>query len=386
MKKIVALFLVLSLVLSLSGCSISELISGILKGAVSGIGGGQSTEPPSVPAMDQVIDLSGAELVQTLYYDYYVLKNVTEESARTYEQSLVNAGYIAHSSGWVNGSEDPHFLTSLMNRLASNTVLLCFYKDTLVVTDANIYTPPLGDVWKLAGAPAELIADYEFSTPEDEILLDLSGATEQQIGKYTAKVVTDVSWDSVNNYGRWLLCRQGYEPSGSFENPTEEDYRYADAFYRMEGDQHLMTFLMWEDGTALLFELSANDDFDEYVVWNWLGASVAPGMSYLEDLLIHIKSNYVGSGHGFSTSGYYYSYYNKATVEDFQECLSTIISMGFTEEATTVDNGSYKEYTAARYDDFGRFRYAIWYQLILDGEYLEAEVGFSVQEGSHKDD
>lgn len=385
MKKIIALFLVLSLVFSLCGCSLQELIGKVLKGAVSGIGDGQSTEPPTVPAMDQVIDLSGAELVQTLYYDYYILKNVTEEAARTYEQSLVNAGYDPHGTGWVNGSEDPHFMSYLLNSRHYNTVILCFYKDTLVVTSCSC-EPPSGDVWLLAGAPAELIPEYDLSKPEDEILLDLSGATEQQIGEYTAKVVTDVSWDCVNNYGRWLLCRQGYEPGGFFENTTVEDFRYADAFYRADGDQHLLTVLMWDDGTALLFELRADDDFDEYVVWKWLGAAVAPDMGYLEDLLIHIKSNYVGSGYGYSTSGYYYSYYYAATPEDFQDCLSTIISMGFTEEATTVDNGSYKEYTAARYDDFGGRLYAIWYQLILDGEYLEAEVGFSVQEGTHKDD
>ena len=385
MKKVIALILVFSLALSLSGCSLQDLLGNLLKGAVSGIGSGQATEPPTLPAMDQVIDLSGAELVKTLYYDYYVLKNVTEDTARTYEQSLLNAGYTAHGTGWVNGSEEPHFMSCLLNSMAYNTVILCFYKDTLVVTSCA-YNPPSGDVWLLAGAPAELIPESELSNPEDEILLDLSGATEQQIGEYTAKVVTDVSWDAVNNYGRWLLCRQGYEPSGYFENGTVEDYRYADGFYRAEGDQHLMTILMWEDGTALVFEMSANDMFDEYVVWNWLGAAVSPGMSYLENLLIHIKSNYVGSGNGFETSGYYYSYYSKATAEDFQSCLSTIISMGFTEEATTVDNGSYKEYTAARYDDFGGRKYAIWYQLILDGEYLEAEVGYSVQEGTHKDD
>ena len=369
MKHVISIFLTVVLMLSLVGCELPNL------------GGSNETEPASHPVLGELVDLSQAERKETVYFDYYILRDVTEEQARAYEQSFVDNRYEKRAQGWVNGTEETNFASYLLG--GDLSTVLCFYKDTLVLCQSRMQ-PKDGDMWLLAGAPAELLPVDSISTEEDYILLDTSAAQNQMIGEYDAKVIPGVTWNAVNNYGFWLQCRQGYEYSSYFDNPTVEDYRYIESFYHQEGDEHLLTILAWEDDTAVIIEISANDIFDEYALWNWFGSAVMPGVTYLENLWHSIGMS-LGSGNGFDSTGYYYNFTSGADASDFESFKQKLIGLGFTEEVIEVNQDGYMEYTAARYDDFGGRQYAIWYQLILDGDYLEAEVGFSVQEGSHKD-
>ena len=99
MKKILAILLVLSMLLSLSACSLEEFATNAIKDLLNGMmsggfdGGQTSTEPPTLPPVQTVIDLSAAKKVESVYMDYYVFTGVTEEAARAYEQSLQGSGY-----------------------------------------------------------------------------------------------------------------------------------------------------------------------------------------------------------------------------------------------------------------------------------------------------
>lgn len=390
MKKILCLILVLSLMLSLSACSLDKLVTdaikGILEGAISGGSSGENnyTEPPVLQDVTDVIDLSGAKRVELVYMDAYVITGVTEDAARAYEQTLTAGGYAASGTGWVNDTAEPNFMSYLDGQYPKNA-FICFYKDTVVVAQAAYLRHP-GDLWLLAGAPAELISEGEISSEEDNLLPDFSGAEQTTIGGYPAKVISGVTWKQIDNYAYWLQCRKNYENAGYFDNPPEENVRYLGCFMTEDDGYAKSVYVGWANDKAFCMEVDSGETVDEYMLWEWLGAPVAPGLAYLEQFLLYIKSNQVGSGNGFESSGHYYSYCVGATAEDFHTYKDKLIGMGFTEEPIEVDNGSYKEYTAARYAVFGPYRYSIWYQLILDGDYLEAEVGFSVNEGTHKED
>ena len=245
-------------------------------------------------------------------------------------------------------------------------------------------SPKQGDVWLLAGAPRELLPEDSISTEDDNVLPDWSTAQTQAIGEYEAQVIIGTTWKAVSNYGFWLQCRQGYQYSSYFDNPTVEGKRYIESYYHQEGEQHLLTVLAWEDDTAVIITIDSNDMFDEYALWNWFGSAVAPGMAYLEDLWMSTGIT-VGSGNGYDSTGFYYSYSSHADASDFEHQKQRLINMGFVEEVTEANESGYMEYTAARYDDFGGYLYTIWYQLTLEGDYLELEIGYSVQEGTHKD-
>lgn len=389
MKKILCFILVLSLLLSLSACSLEELVSDALKGLLQNIVSGGSgnndpyTEPPTLPPVSTVIDLSAAKKVESLYMDYYVLNGVTEDAARAYEQALLGSGYSSAGTGWLNDCAEAHFMSYLGGTYPQN-VFLCFYKDTFLITQAAYLRHP-GDLWLAAGVPAEQIPAEMLSTEEDNQLPDFSAGEDATVVDLPAKVLTDVSWKQMDNYGYWLQCRKNCEPTGYFDNATRQDELYIESFMTQADNYSSVIHLAWANGKAVRIETTNNDTLDEYGVWEYLGAPIVPGIIYLERYQLYIKSNYVGSGNGFESSGFYYSYYNQATAEDFQTYLSKIIGMGFTEEAIMADNGDYKEYTAAKYVTFGAYRYAIWYQLTLEGSYLEAEVGYSVNEGTHKE-
>ena len=390
MKKVLAVLLVFSLLLSLSACSLEDLITdaikGILENAISNGSGGNNTftEPPPLPNMTEVIDLANAKKVELVYMDAYVITGVTEDGARAYEQTLLASGYSDSGDGWINDTTEPHFMSYLDGDYPKN-VYICFYKDTVVVAQAAYLRHP-GDLWLLAGVPTELISEGELSREEDNLLPDFSGAEETTIGGYPAKVITGVTWKQIENYGYWLQCRKNYENAGYFDNEPVEDVRYLGSFVTKDDDYTKEVYVGWANDKAIYMEVASGESVDEYAIWEYLGAPVSPGIVYLEQFCLFIKSTQVGSGNGFESSGHYYSYCVNATEEDFQTYKNTLISMGFTEEPIEVDNGSYKEYTAARYAVFGSYRYSVWYQLILDGDYLEAEVGFSVNEGTHKED
>ena len=389
MKKILAILLVLSLLLSLSACSLEEMATGLIKDLLQNImsngsgGGHTATEPPTLPNVTDVIDLANAKKVELVYMDAYVITGVTEEGARAYEQTLVASGYSDSGDGWINDTTEPHFMSYLDGDYPKN-VYICFYKDTFVVAQAAYLRHP-GDLWLLAGVPAELISEGELSSEEDNLLPDFSGAEETTIGGYPAKVITGVTWKQIENYGYWLQCRKNYENAGYFDNAPVEDVRYLGSFVTKDDNYTTEVYVGWANDKAIYMEVANGESVDEYAIWEYLGAPVSPGIVYLEQFRLFIKSNYVGSGNGFESSGHYYSYYDKATAEDFQTYKDTLISMGFTEEPVVTDNGDYKEYTAAKYVVFGPYRYAVWYQLTLEGSYLEAEVGFSVNEGTHKE-
>jgi hypothetical protein len=389
MKKILAILLVLSLLLSLSACSLEEFATNAIKDLLNGMmsggfdGGQTSTEPPTLPPVQTVIDLSAAKKVESVYMDYYVFTGVTEEAARAYEQSLQGSGYSPSGTGWLNDCAETHFMTYLNGQYPSN-VFLCFYKDTFVVTQAAYLRHP-GDLWLAAGAPTELIPAETLSSEEDNQLPDFSAGEDATVAGMSAKVLNDVSWKQMDNYGYWLQCRKNYEPSGYFDNTTHQDRLYIESFMTKDNGYTGEIHLAWAGNKAIYIEASDTNGLDEYAVWEYLSAPIVPGLNYLEKFRLFIKSNFVGSGNGFESSGFYYSYYNHATVEDFQTYKDQLISMGFTEEPVVTDNGDYKEYTAAKYVTFGTYRYAIWYQLTLEGSYLEAEVGFSVNEGTHKE-
>ena len=390
MKKVLAVLLVFSLLLSLSACSLEDLVTDAIKGILQNImssssGGNNSyTEPPPLPNVTEVLDLASAKKVDLVYMDAYVITGVTEDIARGYEQTLMASGYSASGTGWVNDATEPHFMSYLDGDYPKN-VYICFYKDTFVAAQAAYLRYP-GDLWLLAGAPAELISEGELSSEEDKLLPDFSGAEETTIGGYPAKVITGVTWKQIDNYAYWLQCRKFYENSGYFDNEPVEDVRYLGSFMTKDDGYTKSVYVGWANDKAIYMEVDINEIVDEYVIWEYLGAPVSPGIVYLEQYRLFIKSNQVGSGNGFESSGFYYSYCVGATAEDFQHYQSALIEMGFTEEPIMADNGSYKEYTAAKYVEFGPYRYAIWYQLILDGDYLEAEVGYSVNEGTHKED
>lgn len=370
MKRVFACILAAAMLLSMTGC---ELLS---------FGGGSNhTQPPAPSPMIELLNLSRAELKETLFFDYYILRGITEADARAYEQTLIDSGYAPHGTGWVNDTQELNFASYLWG--ADTSVAVCFFKDTLVLCQSGVQ-PKDGDIWLLAGAPRELLPEDSISKEGSDTLPDWSAAQTQTIGEYEAQVLVGTTWDAVNNYGLWLMCRKGYQFSSNFDNPTIEGKRYLEAYYHQEGDQHIITVLAWEDDTAVLIDTDANDFFDEYALWNWFGTPVSPGMGYLEDLWLG-TGIYAGSGNGFDSTGFYYSFSSGADASDFESQKQRLIDMGFVEEVTEVHDGGYMEYTAARYDDFGGYLYPIWYQLILDGDYLELEVGYSVQEGSHKD-
>lgn len=367
MKKVLSWILAAALLVSMTGC---------------GLIAPQETTPSVIPEIFELLDLSAAKKVETLYFDYYVLNSATREQADTYAQVIADAGYEERAAGWVNGTEEDNF--SRYYNGADRQVVLCFYKDTVVLCQSPMQ-PKSGDMWLLAGAPEALLEGQEISTEEDFIMLDTTAAQQEKIGQYDAQVILNTSWQAVSNYAFWLQCRQGYQYYSYFDNPSVQGKRFMEGYFHEENGEPLQTIVAWEDGTAVLITISSNDTFDEYTLWNWFGAAVLPGMAYLEQLWPSVGGLTIGSGQGYDSTGFYYSYCSGANAQDFADLKNKIIGHGFVEEATEVTRDGYLEYTAARYDDFGGYKVAIWYQIILDGDYLEAEIGYSVQEGSHKD-
>lgn len=366
MKKVLSWILAAALVLSMTGC---------------GLIAPQETTPSVIPEIFELLDLSAAEKVETLYFDYYVLNSATREQADSYAQAIADAGYEERTAGWINDAAEDHFAGYYSG--GDRQVTLCFYKDTIVLCQ-NRMSPKQGDVWLLAGAPEALLEGQEISTEEDLIMLDTTAAQQEKIGSYDALVITNTSWQATSNYAFWLQCRKNFQYFSYFDNSSVPGKRFLEAYFHEENGEPMQTIVAWEDGTTVLITLSANDTFDEYTLWNWFGAAVLPGMAYLEQLWPSAGGLTIGSGQGFDSAGFYYSYRSGSKSQDFADLKNKIIGLGFVEEVTEVARDGYLEYTAARYDDFGGRKIAIWYQLILDGDYLEAEIGYSVQEGSHK--
>ncbi len=392
MKKLISLVLVLALILSLSGCGISEDVQDLalswIKDMVEGIFEDSTddyNEPEETKApVAEVIDLSQATKVEKFYEDYYVLSGVTREAAEGYVDQLIAAGYQRNEDPYtIEGVSEEHF----MQELDYGDCYICFYKDTLAVGyDLDSYFR--GDLWKLTGFPEDKIPEGDrMETPENTALPDWSGASPLTLGEYSCQVLTDVPYQQVENYALWMFCRNGREAFGGFDNHPIEDFLYIESLYPSDGEAYCdYQVVVWYDGTAILADIPGGAELDEYVFWTHLDARITLGESFLRKELLMVTTNVMGSGHGgFGTV--MYSYAENCDAEDFERLKASVIKMGYVEDAEESAEGGGRRYFAMRKASCGGNWYKeVYYELILEADgYLEVEVSFYPEEGTHRD-
>ncbi len=388
MKKWIAALLVCALMLTMGGCELGDIASGAIQdllGSLTGGSGGGSYGPEETKApVSEVIDLSQAAKVEKFYEDYYVLSDVTRDAAQAYVDQLVAAGYVSNENPTViEGVTEEHFL----QELDYGSCNICFYKDTLVVGyDLDSYFR--GDLWKLAGLPEEQIPEYAvMETPENTAQPDWSGASPLMLGDYSCQVLKDVPYQQVENYARWMFCRNDRTAMAGFDNHPVEGTLYIESLFPVDGPAYGdYQVLVWYGGTAILADIPGTAELDEYIFWDYLDARITLGENFLRKELLMVTTNVMGSGHGGFGSTMY-SYAENQDVEDFERLKAAVIRMGYTEEAEEAAEGGRYRYFAMRKAPCGDGWYMeVYYELILEADgYLEAEVSFFPQEGTNRD-
>ncbi len=378
MKKILAILLVCSLALSMSGCDlVNNLLDQALQNFVGGFTGGDHTRP-TIPVPKELLDLSQAKVVSGFYQDYYVFTGVTEAQVQAFAQTLLDAGYIRQSMTMeLDNCPEANYMYRVYHTNANGPAPMaefCFYKDTLVLCLDEIGMN-LGEMWQAAGVEEAVFGeDFPLFTQEELALPDWEQAVEVVIGDYTCKQLTGVPEQQAINYGQWLYTREGYWVDGWVGSEDGLSVAIRDA-------QEQYSALVWAKDTLLLVSnVGEFYDLDLRPFWAHLGADVLPGSEYLAELMIFLPG-----GNGSSTGTVMWSYAYGCTVEDYERLKGKVAELGFVEEPKETIDGDYREYVVVKYLPVGQRIFLVYYQIILDGDYLELELDYSVHEGHHKD-
>ena len=237
--------------------------------------------------------------------------------------------------------------------------------------------PDWNEGWLLAG-----ILDGKVPELITEDSFDFAQAVAEPLEEGTVYTFEGVGAEKAADYGDALL-RSGewYPMTGNYDNPTDGN-RYIEEFCSVDGEHRLI--IAYGDQMKVITGNKSLSDIPEGTLWAMLGAPAMPGEYYMMNHCPGFPIQ-AGTGTGYdSGAGVAYSWNENASASDFDSMCTAMQDKGFIEDAEEYEENGQKIFVAWAHRDYGGFGFRFYTKLILDGTYLEVQVGTTGDAGSHR--
>lgn len=244
---------------------------------------------------------------------------------------------------------------------------------------AGTELPGWEEGWMLAGLSAEEI-------PPEPTLPDLSALEGEAQDGRIVYTLTDKSIDDIRRWGYYLMMQDGWMcETENYDNYTDE-YRYIEAFHK--DDVHMM--ILWYKGVTKVIVANERIEDSEESLWAMMGSTttIVAGEQYIRDQIAALGPavDRAGTGEGYDpTAGIVYRFTYHGSAEEFDNLVNEAQGMGFTEDIFQDSENDVYEFSAWRYEEYGDDSFAFYVHIILDGEYLEVQMGKNADQPSHKE-
>jgi len=245
--------------------------------------------------------------------------------------------------------------------------------DTLIAGKA---LPGWKEGWMLAG-----YAEDEIPAMITDSLIDLNTAPSEALGDYTVYSFEGIDINDLAAYGNYLLRSGEWNYcTDVYDNPTSTYYGwYIEEFENISTEHHRLV-LAYQDRVKVITG-GGRIDMDEEELWAMVDAPAKPGEHYLRRNCpsFPLRTD-TGSGYGADLA---YSWNESASAADFESMRAKLLERGFTENVEEYEKNGQQIFTAWRRSSYCGFEFRLYTKLIMEGTYLEVQVGKTNDEGRH---
>ena len=222
--------------------------------------------------------------------------------------------------------------------------------------------------------------------PKDttEILLaeiDLEQAQQETIDGNTTYILENISYDAAMEYMEQL------EAKGWIPNTRPLDNYSCIHYYLEEYEKGEITrIIVGSSKKVIIMDTTDSRAYSEEELYAMVGANVQAGELYIRSQMPGCDMYVLGAGMGYDMApGVLYYYYIYGTKEMYDNYVTELTGDGFVEDVTEIQEDGYYEFSAWRADEYAGSAIKMYTKVILEGEYLEVQMGKTDEVGSHKE-
>ena len=243
--------------------------------------------------------------------------------------------------------------------------------DTLI---AGKEVPDRNEGWMYAG-----LAESEIPAAISGDLLNFDAAPSEQLGGLTVYTFADIAISDLAQYGDWLQREGWMYNTDIYDNPTDMGRRYIEGF---RSEDEYMLIAAYADKVKV-FRSKEWIRLAEEEIWDILGAPARPGERYMRENCPSFPLQ-VGTGNG-STGDLVYNFNENAKAADFDSMRDKLLADGFTEDVQEYEKDGQRVFTAWSHRSYCGFDFRLYTKLIMEGSWLEVQVGTHADAGIHRD-